>query len=482
VPVPKRVLIIGADAAGMSAAHQALRGARSRNRPISVVALEGTQHTSYSACGIPYWIAGDADSSERLVARTAGQHRDMGVDLRLGATATKIDLKARRVHYRGADGHRHTEAFDDLVLATGAPAIVPSWARTAGGNLIPGVHPVKDLDDGTAWLSLLRTRRPQPTPRVVVIGGGYIGFEMAEAIVRHGLPVTLVTRTEVMSGLDPDMSGRIGTGLAAAGVEVLTGTPVAALATSPDGDIQAVITSSGRALPADLVVLGMGARPASSLGAEAGLPVGPSGGYRPDPTGQVGDGIWAAGDCCEAIHRVTGTYTFVPLGTHANKQGRVVGENISGGQARFGGILGTAITRFTAGGQHIEIARTGLSTAEATDAGLSATGLVTEGRTAAGYMPEAAPIATKVLAEPGTRRLLGLQIVGGQGAGKRIDTAAAALWGNLTVDELAGMDLAYAPPFGTVWEAVQLAARRLADRMQPADLPNYQTKSASPSI
>lgn len=152
----------------------------------------------------------------------------------------------------------------------------------------------------------------------------------------------------------------------------------------------------------------------------------------------------------------------MPLGTHANKQGRVVGDNIAGGDTRFGGVLGTAITRFAAGTRQIEIARTGLSTAEAAAAGLTVSSLVTEGSTASGYMPEASPIAIKVLAEQGSRRLLGVQIVGGQGAAKRIDTAAAALWGGMTVDDLAGMDLAYAPPFATVWEAVQLAARRLA--------------------
>ncbi|GEM_PF-4515079 len=165
---------------------------------------------------------------------------------------------------------------------------------------------------------------------------------------------------------------------------------------------------------------------------------------------------------------VTGDYVFVPLGTHANKQGRVVGENLADGNASFGGVLGTAITRFVTEGHHVEIARTGLSAAEASAAGLTATGLVTEGRTASGYMPEASPMATKILADPRDRRLLGVQVIGGPGAGKRIDTAAAALWGVMTVDDLAGMDLAYAPPFATVWEAIQLAARRLADRLGKA--------------
>jgi NADPH-dependent 2,4-dienoyl-CoA reductase/sulfur reductase-like enzyme len=175
--------------------------------------------------------------------------------------------------------------------------------------------------------------------------------------------------------------------------------------------------------------------------------------------------VWAVGDCCEVRHRVTRDWVFLPLGTHANKQGKVVGDNLVGGDARFGGVLGTAITRFVHGRTHVEIARTGLSSREAAVAGFDAVALVTDGRTASGYMPEARRMATNVIVDRGTRRLLGVQIVGGDRSAKRIDTAAAALWGELTVDDLAGMDLAYAPPFATVWEALQLASRRAADRL-----------------
>jgi NADPH-dependent 2,4-dienoyl-CoA reductase/sulfur reductase-like enzyme len=464
-----RVVVIGADAAGMSAAHQAIRGARTRGRELDVVVLETTQHTSYSACGIPYWIAGDVANADRLLARSADQHRQMGVDIRMGATATRLDLALRHVHYQDVRGSDNWLPFDELVLATGAPAVIPDWARDAGGRLIKGVHPVKNLDDGATWLDLLgegTTTNERVAPsRAVVVGGGYIGLEMAEAMVRRGLETTLITRSEVMSSLDPDMSERISAAMKAAGIEVLTHTQVRSVRTGTRGEVREIVTADGRACPTDLVVLGMGARPATSLGVAAGLPTGRSAGYLPDAGGRVADGVWAAGDCCEAVHRITGNYAFVPLGTHANKQGRVVGENLTGGDARFGGVLGTAITRFVADVHHVEVARTGLSTAEAAAAGLSASSLVTEGRTASGYMPEAAPMVTKVLAERGTRRLLGVQIVGGRGAGKRIDTAAAALWGAMSVDDLAGMDLAYAPPFATVWEAVQLAARRLADRL-----------------
>src|SRR5260370_6984239 len=172
-----------------------------------------------------------------------------------------------------------------------------------------------------------------------------MGVEMAEATLRRGLETTLITRSDVMSSLDPDMSMRVSTALKEAGVEVVTGTEVGSLTRGPTGAVNGVVTADGRICRADVVVLGSGVRTASELGAQAGLALGRSGGYLPDPRGRIGDGVWAAGDCCEAISRITGEYVFVPLGTHANKQGGVVGDNLAGCGARFGGVLGTAITR-----------------------------------------------------------------------------------------------------------------------------------------
>lgn len=471
MPASTRMVVIGADAAGMSAAHQAMRGARNRGRDIDVVVLEKTQHTSYSACGIPYWVAGDVEDAGRLLARSATQHREMGIDLRMGSAATGVDLARGMVTYRDAAGADTLLPFDDLVLATGASPIIPPWAHQANGDLVAGVQPLKNLDDGAVWLDLLGRGSPielngsDRPRRGVIVGGGYIGIEMAEALIRRGWDTTLVTRSTVMSSLDPDMSARVEAAMLSAGVEVLTNLTVTSLELRADGAVAAVVTSDGKSHPADVVVIAMGVSPASRLGADAGLPVGRFGGYLADDTGRLADSVWAAGDCCEARHRLTGEFVFLPLGTHANKQGRVVGENLTGGDARFGGVLGTAITRFVTETQHVEIARVGLSSAEASSAGFDAASMVTDGRTASGYMPEASAMATKVIVDTESRRLLGLQIVGGRGAGKRVDTAAAALWGGMSVDDLAGMDLAYAPPFATVWEAVQLAARRLADRV-----------------
>jgi len=459
--VGERVVVIGADAAGMSAAHQALRTAKARGRTLEVVVLERTDHTSYSACGIPYWIAGDVPAPDRLVARTAAGHRALGVDLRLGTSAVALDVAARRVTATSQDGTTTHLGYDHLVLATGAHPRVPGWALDASGGWIPGVRVVKTLDDGAAWVEqVTRDRRPA---RAVVVGGGYIGVETAEAFVRRGLPTTLVTRGEVMGTLDPDMGARVRQAMTAGGVEVVAGAEVDGVETRADGSVAAV-RSAGDVIPADVVALGLGVTPATELAKDAGLPLGAFGGVLPAARQQVGDGVWGVGDCCEAIERLEGNRVYVPLGTHANKQGRVAGENLAGGSATFGGVLGTAITQFSAGGSHVEVGRTGPTTAQARAWGGKVASLVTESTTAAGYMPQASPVAVKVLARP-DGRLIGMQIVGGPGSAKRIDTAAAALWFHAHLDDVAGMDLSYAPTFSPVWDPVQIASRRLADRL-----------------
>jgi NADPH-dependent 2,4-dienoyl-CoA reductase/sulfur reductase-like enzyme len=461
----EQVVVVGADAAGMSAAHQALRSAKNTRRDIDVVVLEKTQDTSYSACGIPYVLAGLVESTDELSARTPDKHRAMGVDLRLGVRATALDMSTRTVATLAADGHESRVPFDKLVLATGADAVVPAWARDPHGQLISGVHTVKNLDDARLWLDMLARPGNGAGPRsAVVVGGGYIGVEMAEAFQARGYTTTLITRGAVMSTLDPHMSERVAAALTAAGIQVITGTTVAELQADND-TVRSVTTVAGNTYPADLVALGVGLRPASALGAQAGLAIGEHGGYLPDDQQRIGDDVWAAGDCCEVLDRIRGKSVFSPLGTHANKQGRVCGHNIGGEHRIFAGTLGTAITRFSYADTHLEIARTGLSTAEALTEGFDAVSLVTDGGTASGYMVERSSIATNVIADRRSRRLLGVQIVGGAQAGKRIDTAAAALWGEMSVDDLAAMDLSYAPPFATVWEALQLAARRLADRL-----------------
>ncbi len=435
------------DAAGASAASQArrLRDADA----LEILAFERSPHTSYSACGIPYWIGGLVETEGALIARSPEEHRRRGVDVRTGHEVVGVDLDARSVSVRGPDGSEERHGFDQLMIATGATPVVPAWP----GADARGVHGIQTLADGEA----VRASLDRGARRAVVVGGGYIGVEMAEAMVQRGLGVVLVERGEQpMNTLDPDMGALVRDAMRGIGIDVRTGVAVTAIDTGKDGWVRAAFTDDGE-LPADIVLLGLGVRPNSSLAAETGLRVGRSGGIVTDRRMRVPDvdGVWAAGDCVEVEHRVTGRPVAIALGTHANKQGRVAGINIGGGYATFPGVVGTAMSKVCS----LEIARTGLRERDAEAAGFSFVTATISSDARAGYYPGADRMTVKVLAERGTGRLLGAQIVGREGSAKRIDTLAVALWNEMTVDEIAGLDLGYAPPFSPVWDPVLVAAR-----------------------
>ena len=444
-------MVVGADATGMSAASQALR--RAGRDALEVVAFERGHHVSYSACGIPYWVAGDVEGEDALVARSAAEHRANGIDLRVRTEVTEIDLDARMVTATELDsGASYQVGFDDLVLATGAVPVRPDLP----GVRAPGVYGVQTLDDGAAVLAGL-TARPR---RAVVVGGGYIGIEMAEAMVRRGLAVTLVDRAaEPMTTLDPDMGALVREAMQGMGITVLTGTPITGFETGPDGRVSGVGTESAT-LPADVVVLGLGVRPATELARVAGLPLGEHGGVLTDLRMRVPghDGVWAGGDCVEVLHRVSQRRVHVALGTHANKHGRVIGTNLGGGYATFPGVVGTAVSKVC----DLEVGRTGLLEAEARAAGFQPVSVTVRSTTRAGYFPGTTPITVKMIAECGTGRLLGVQLVGREGTAKRVDVCVVALWNGMTVQDMIGLDLGYAPPFSPVWDPVLIAARKAA--------------------
>ncbi len=448
----RRVLVIGGDAVGMSAASQALR--RAGRDALEVVVFERGHHVSYSACGIPYWVAGDVDGPDPLIARSAAAHRDNGIDVRLRTEVTGIDLDARTVRVCELDGGASsTEGFDELVVATGAVPVRPPLP----GVDAPGIYGVQTLDDGADVLDGL-AERPR---RAVVVGGGYIGVEMAEAMVRRGLEVTLVDQApEPMTTLDPDMGALVREAMEGMHIRVRTATPVSGFETGPDGRVAAVATEEGE-LPADIVVLGIGVRPKTELATAAGLPLGESGGVLTDRRMRVPghDGVWAGGDCVEVFHRVSGRRVHIPLGTHANKHGRVIGVNLGGGYATFPGVVGTAVSKVC----DLEIGRTGLLEAEAGAAGFETASAMVDSTTRAGYFPGATGITVKMIAERRTGRLLGAQLVGRQGTGKRVDVCAAALWNGMTVEEMINLDLGYAPPFAPVWDPVLVAARKASE-------------------
>jgi NADPH-dependent 2,4-dienoyl-CoA reductase/sulfur reductase-like enzyme len=451
--MPERMVVIGGDAAGMSAASQARK--RRPADDLEIVAFERGDYTSYAACGIPYVIGGLVDEMDDLVARTPETFRDeYDIDARVRHLVEGIDLEDRTVTVRDlAAGRSFRTAWDHLVIATGAEPIRPSIP----GVDAEGILGVQTLNDGEAVQRAL-ARDPE---RVVVVGGGYIGLEMAEALVMQGIDVTLVELApQPMRTLDPDMGALVADALREAGVELRLAEAVEGFETT-DGRVTGVHTSEGE-LPADLVILGLGTRPRSGLAADAGIELGQTGGVRTDRQMRTShEGVWAAGDCVETFHRVSQRPVAIALGTHANKQGRVVGINLGGGYATFPGVVGTAISKICS----VEVARTGLNEREAEEAGFDFASAVVRSTTRAGYYPEARRMTIKLVVERGRGRLLGGQIVGLDGAGKRIDVLAACLWNEMTVDRMEGMDLSYAPPFSPVWDPVLIAARKAAEAL-----------------
>ncbi|MFF1272088.1 FAD-dependent oxidoreductase [Streptomyces marokkonensis] len=454
----ERLVVVGGDAAGMSAASAArrLRGPDE----LEIVAFERGHFTSYSACGIPYWVGGDVTDRDRLIARTPEEHRARGIDLRLRTEVTELDPGRGRVRARDlASGTESWTSYDKLVIATGARPVRPELP----GMDAPGVHGVQTLDDGQALLDTLAATRGR---RAVVVGAGYIGVEMAEAMINRGYEVTVVNRgSEPMATLDPDMGRLVHRAMEGMGITMVNDAEVTKLLTGDDGRVRAVATEEAE-YPADVVVLGIGVQPGTALARAAGLPLGEHGGLLTDRSMRVRghENVWAGGDCVEVLDLVSGQERHIPLGTHANKHGQIIGANVGGSYATFPGVVGTAVSKVC----DLEIARTGLREKDARRVGLRFESVTIESTSRAGYYPNASPMTVKMLAELRTGRLLGVQIVGREGAGKRVDIAAVALTAGMTVEQMTALDLGYAPPFSPVWDPVLVAARKAAAKIRAA--------------
>jgi len=451
----RRLLVIGADAAGMSAASQARR--RRPAAELEIVAFDRGNFSSYSACGIPYFVGGVVDDLASLVVRTPEEFREKhSIQVHLGHEVVEIDLDrgAVLVQHRESGGQRW-EGFDELMVGTGAVPVRPPLP----GADAQGIFGVQTLDDGVAVRAYVAEHRPG---RAVIVGSGYVGLEMAEAFCALGLETHLVDgAAQPLQRLDPDMGALVADALREFGTILHLGQEVAGFEAGPDGRVAGVVTGE-ETIAAEVVVLGLGVRPNSALAEAAGVRIGPSGAIAVDQRMRTSRaGVWAAGDCAEKRHRISGRPVAVALGTHANKEGRVAGINLGGGYATFPGVIGTAVTKVGA----LEVARTGLGDAEAEAAGFVTDAAIAESTTRAGYYPGAAKITTKLVVERGTGRVLGGQIVGEEGAAKRIDAVALAVWNAMTVEELLGVDLGYAPPYSPVWDPVLAAARKAVDRL-----------------
>ncbi|KUK14610.1 MAG: FAD-dependent pyridine nucleotide-disulfide oxidoreductase, partial [bacterium 42_11] len=384
--MPEKLVVIGGVAAGPSAAFKAKR----TNPDLEVLLITDEEDLSYGACGLPYLISRKISERRRLVARDVEAFRKGGIDVRLKTRVEKIDVNGRFV-VAGGENIR----YDYLLIATGASPLIPPFE---GVNL-DGVFTLRTLRDGDRIIDYIRRENPW---KAVIVGAGYIGVEMAESFASLGMRVTMVElMPHILINMDGDIAEKVENYLRENRVEVLTSTKV--LGFEGKRRVERVITDKGK-IEADIVLLAIGVRPNSELAKEAGLALGPKGSIDVNNLMETSvPGIYAAGDCADAVHLVTGKKVYIPLGSTANKQGRVAGSNIAGERAIFPGVVGTAIAKV----MDMEIARTGLSVEEAKAEGLKIKTSLIESHTTAGYYPGGSSISVKIVAEEETGRILG---------------------------------------------------------------------------
>lgn len=454
------LLAVGGSDAGIAAALRA----RELDPSADVTVILADEFPNYSICGIPYWVSGDVASQGALAHRSTGDLEAAGIQLMTSTRAVGIDVAGRRVHVLH-EGASRSVSYDELIIGTGARPKVP--AGLSAGR--PGVHPLHTMKDAEVVVKAVQALNPGA--RVAVIGAGYIGLEMADALVAQGMEVTLVQRgAEVLSALDAGLGSLVTAELRAHGVAVATKTTVHKIEEHPSG--WTVLAEGPDAAldlltdPFKLVVVCLGVEPVADLAVLAGARLGAQGAVVVDEGMRTGvPHVFAAGDCAVTHHRILGQ-TWLPLGTTAHKQGRVAGENALGGERRFAGSVGTQVVKVF----DLVAARTGLRDADAA----AFTGAATFSAVAMpddhkAYYPGAVPLSISVTGDRASGRLLGAQIVGHRSAevSKRIDVFAAALFAGLTVDEINDLDLSYTPPLGSPWDAIQVAAQNW-DRLRTA--------------
>lgn len=455
-PMSHPYLIIGGDAAGMSAASKLKR----ELPDAEVIVLERSQHISYSACGIPYWIAGTVESDRQLMILTPERARERrGIDVRTGHEVVAINPAEQTVIvHRLETGERITQAYGALVIATGASAIRPPLP----GIDLPGVFTLRSLGDGQRIFAHMAEHNPR---RALIIGGGYIGVEMAEALRDRNLDVTLVEMLpHLLPNFDAEMVEPVAAHLQEQGVTLRLAERVESI--HEEQNALSVVLSNGDRITTDLVLVSVGVRPNSALAHGAGLKCGKSGAIWVDAQMRTSDAhIYAAGDCVEHYHIVLGENAWIPLATSANKGGRIAGDNIAAAvkgtaPSTFPGIAGTAVVKVF---DYI-LAVTGVTEQQAIRSGKwgaqgDAVGATTVSAwEKAGYWPGAEKIAVKLIHEKATGRILGGQIVGKTGVNKRIDIIATALSTGMTVETLGMLDLSYAPPYSPTYDPVQVCA------------------------
>jgi NADPH-dependent 2,4-dienoyl-CoA reductase/sulfur reductase-like enzyme/rhodanese-related sulfurtransferase len=448
--MPLKVIVIGGVAAGPKTASKIMR----LNPQAEVTIIEKGKLISYAGCGLPYYVSGTVKEQKDLMSTPIGVLRDpsffqkvKNVKVLTETEALEIDRAQKRVRVRRKGESADTWLdYDKLVLATGAKPVIPSLPNVTLSN-ISTLHSIPDADGIRALLAQAKPRE------VVMIGGGLIGVEAVEALVECGCRVTVLEMMpQILRMLDWEMARLVERHMESKGVKVLTNTQVTGF--EGNGQVSAVLTTQGR-LPADLVILGIGVRPNVELARSAGLQIGTTGGIKVDERQSTSDpDIYAAGDCVESTDLITGKPCYAPMGSTANKQGRVAAMNICGGQDTFSGVLGSTVCRVF----DFCVARTGLTETAARQHGYEVTTVLVPDSDRPHYMPTAKPLIIKLVVDSRSRKLLGAQAVG-QGAGdKRMDVAAMAITAGMTVDQLSKVDLCYAPPYSPAMDNIITAA------------------------
>ena len=454
------LVMIGGSDAGISAALRA----RELDPSADVTVIAADAYPNFSICGIPYYVSGEVTHWRNLAHRTAADLEATGMRLRLDTTARQLDVPGRELLVTAPGGTEDVISYDKLIIGTGALPVRPPISGLTGPGALgaaDGVHLLHSMGDTFA---LMRTLEDTAPAAAVIVGAGYIGLEMADALVTRGLSVTQMEQLpEVLPTVDPGLGTLVHGQLARHGVDVLTGTTVRQVSRAASADAGRLrvdaTTAAGQAVtrPADLVLVVVGVRPDADLAASAGAATGIRGAITVDRAMRTSlPDVLAAGDCVTTWHRLLGD-SYLPLGTTAHKQGRVAGENALGGNREFAGSLGTQVVKVF---DHAA-ARTGLRDHEAVRAGFDPVTVESHADDHKAYYPGNHRITMRVTGDRATGRLLGMQLFGHRHAevAKRIDIAATAIFHSMTVDAMSDLDLSYTPPLGSPWEAVQMGTQ-----------------------
>ena len=449
----ERLVIIGGVAAGAKAAAKARR-----MRPdMDIVVYQDEAEVSYSACGQPYVLSGVIESRDRLVIRRPQEFANDNIRVLTRHRVESIDVASRQIRVTDLSGNNeHSTGYDKLILATGARPIIPP----VDGIELEGVLTLRSISDLDRFKSTIDNLKPK---KAAIIGAGYIGLELAETFHALDVETTIIEKFDrILPRFDAEMAQQVSDHLLENKVELITGQGLAGV-NGKNGRVVSVTTETGLNRDVDLAVVAIGVRPNTRLAKDGGITIGETGAIAVDQKMQTqSPGIFAAGDCCETTDRVTGKTTWLPLGDIANLQGRVAGENAAGGNARFPGVLGTAIFKTF----DLNVACTGLSEDAARQAGYDPVSVNINRSDRARYYPGGASLFVKLVADRRGGRLLGAQVIGPGKADKMIDIAATALLGRLTCEDLENADLAYAPPFSPVLSPMITAAGALNSKVQ----------------